>query len=329
MSQVTVRVNGLTLSHKGSGGWVRSTLPDVCKSPVSPVPYTNVAYSATLAKGTTTVRADGGHMISVKGSEYATSIGDEPGTGGGVISGVHMDRATWLSWSPNVFMEGRPVCRKTDKMLLNRGNTVSVGGDMERELAAGNVDDVICGIACTCMAIWKMGDPLPGYTLQGCFEQGVHANFYNGQYPRRDINPTLWAEVPFDRGNNWAMITAQPPNQDLPTSNYIRPNSRRLDLALVRDGRIETLYDIKFPGDPPLATSDPQRLRDYQAIAAKHDASLDEFIVEDRCPDCGSNELARKLFEGLAILLLLLLLRRLMPGDLPEGMPGPVGVPVA
>ena len=34
-----------------------------------PIPYPNISQSATLAKGTTTVKADGGMMIAIKGSE--------------------------------------------------------------------------------------------------------------------------------------------------------------------------------------------------------------------------------------------------------------------
>jgi Domain of unknown function (DUF4150) len=124
----TVGINGLTLCHKHSDGWVRSTLPDVCKAPAVPVPFVNVAFAKDLAKGAKTVFSHGGAMNGIKGSEFSKSIGDEPGVGGGVKSGVNLHRATFLSWSPNVFMEGRPVTRLTDRMLLNKGNTISAGG---------------------------------------------------------------------------------------------------------------------------------------------------------------------------------------------------------
>jgi hypothetical protein len=52
---VTVRVNHLTIAHKGTGGYARSTLPDVCKSPSPPVPYVNTSLISTLTKGTQTV----------------------------------------------------------------------------------------------------------------------------------------------------------------------------------------------------------------------------------------------------------------------------------
>ncbi|BAQ45712.1 RNA-binding S4 domain protein [Methylobacterium aquaticum] len=146
-SNETVKINDLTLCHKHSAiGFVRATLPDVCRSPVAPVPYANVAYARDLENGTVTVRSHGGAMNGVKGSRFYPSYDDEPGTGGGVTSGVNRHEATWLSWSPNVFMEGRPVTRLTDKMLMNRGNTVSVGGYQTRKPVGKEV--YICEIAC-------------------------------------------------------------------------------------------------------------------------------------------------------------------------------------
>jgi len=155
----TVSINGLTLCHKHSDGWVRSTVPDVCKSPDKAVPYTNTAYARDLEKGTTTVFSHGGAMNGVKGSEFSRSFGDEPGGGGGVKSGVNLDRATFLSWSPNVFMEGRNVTRLTDRMLLNRGNTISAGGyytgpvndDENKEIL-----EQICKSACECLREGRM-----------------------------------------------------------------------------------------------------------------------------------------------------------------------------
>ncbi|MCF1434270.1 DUF4150 domain-containing protein [Agrobacterium vitis] len=76
--QETVSINGLTLCHKHSDGWVRSTLPDLCISQDKPVPYTNTAYARDLAKGTTTVFSHGGAMNGITGSEFYRSFGDEP-----------------------------------------------------------------------------------------------------------------------------------------------------------------------------------------------------------------------------------------------------------
>jgi Domain of unknown function (DUF4150) len=82
----TVGINGLTLCHKHSDGWVRPALPDVCKAPTVPVPFVNVAFAKDLAKGTKTVFSHGGAMNGIKGSEFSKSIGDEPSIGGPAIA---------------------------------------------------------------------------------------------------------------------------------------------------------------------------------------------------------------------------------------------------
>jgi hypothetical protein len=70
--------------------------------------------------------------------------------------------------------------------------------------------------------------------------------FYDGRYPKSDS--PIWREVPFDRGNGWRVIERKD-GGGLPTSNYIRSNSRRLDIVRVKDGNIQKLYDVKFPND--------------------------------------------------------------------------------
>lgn len=128
---VSVLVNKLTLCHRGDGGGtVTATVPDVCKTPPNavPVPFPNIARAADLTGGTTTVFVDGNNMAAHSASRFAKSSGDEPGTLGGVVSGVNMGDASWISYSMDVFLEGLNACRLTDKMLLNHGNTVSMGG---------------------------------------------------------------------------------------------------------------------------------------------------------------------------------------------------------
>ena len=70
---VTVKVNGSSnsLVHKGSTGVSTATIPDVCKTPSPggpvPIPYPNISQSTTLAKGTKTVKADGGNTSRQQG----------------------------------------------------------------------------------------------------------------------------------------------------------------------------------------------------------------------------------------------------------------------
>lgn len=132
---VTIHVNGASnsLVHKGSMGIAKNTLPDVCKTPSPggpvPIPYPIIiSMSSDLVKGTKTVKVDGGNMAAIKGSQFSRCTGDEPGTAGGVKSSTNMKEATWITSSPDVKMEGKNVCRLSDKMQMNHGNTVCLAG---------------------------------------------------------------------------------------------------------------------------------------------------------------------------------------------------------
>jgi len=127
MSTNTI-VNSQTVVHKESDG-VLTTSPDVCLTPmgatVVPIPYVNVARSVDTSNGSRTVTVDG-NPIMLKDSVFSTSSGDEPGTAGGVTSGVNRGKAKFVNYSNNVFVEGRPVCRRLDPMISNLsspGNT--------------------------------------------------------------------------------------------------------------------------------------------------------------------------------------------------------------
>jgi hypothetical protein len=135
---VTVNINNLSLVHRQSAGYSAATLPDVCKTPAGgdPVSYPNVARAADLAKGTATVTADGGNMCAKHGSEFSKSTGDEPGTMGGVKSGVNMKEATFITCSFSVKLEGKGACRLTDKMFHNHRNTVNISGEVQPSLPA-------------------------------------------------------------------------------------------------------------------------------------------------------------------------------------------------
>ncbi len=131
---ITIKVNGTvnSLVHKGSNHFSAATIPDVCKTPTPggpvPIPYPNISQSATLDKGTKTVKADGGMMIAIKGSEFSMSNGDEPGSVGGVKSNTFIKESTWILYSFDVKMEGKGACRLTDKKFQNHENTADIMG---------------------------------------------------------------------------------------------------------------------------------------------------------------------------------------------------------
>jgi Domain of unknown function (DUF4150) len=130
----TVKVNGTVnaLVHKG-GSWMSiATVPDVCKTPTPggpvPLPYPNISQASTLSGGTTTVKVDGGNMAAIKGSKFAMSSGDEPGTVGGVKSSTFKQASTWLLYSFDVKLDGQNACRFSDKKFQNNENTVDAAG---------------------------------------------------------------------------------------------------------------------------------------------------------------------------------------------------------
>lgn len=155
---ITVKVNGdnNSVAHKGCSGFAKSTLPDVCKTPSPggpvPVPYpVIISMASDLANGTTTVKADGGNSIAIKGSEFSRCSGDEPGTAGGVKSSTNMKEATWILYAFTVKMEGKNACRLGDKLFMNHENTACLGGWTELPVLPKNLDPdalVACAIWC-------------------------------------------------------------------------------------------------------------------------------------------------------------------------------------
>ncbi len=143
---VTVKVNGTanSLVHKGSNGISVATIPDVCKTPSPagpvPLPYPNISQSSTLAKGTTTVKADGGMMIAIKGSEFSLSNGDNAGVAGGVKSSTFMKESSWILYSFDVKMDGKNACRLTDKKFQNHENTADLTGVLQPPLTILEAD---------------------------------------------------------------------------------------------------------------------------------------------------------------------------------------------
>ena len=157
---VTIMANGLTICHKGSGGSAKNSTPDVCKTPTSggpvPIPYMIVSLSSDLVRGSTTVKADGGYSIANKGSAHSRCTGDEAGTVKGVVSGTQLDESTWITYSPNVLVQGKNICRKTDKLHMNKKNCMSgVGGEYEVPLSVTDpILQELCRVFCEAREEW-------------------------------------------------------------------------------------------------------------------------------------------------------------------------------
>lgn len=243
---ITIKINHLTLVHKDSGGIAKATLPDVCLTPTSsgpvPINYPNIAFSKDLVKGTTTVFADGGHMCANKGSEFYKSIGDEAGSVGGVVSGTHLAEATWITYSPDVFMEGRNACRLADKMLMNHGNTACLAGVLNPELAA---EPTAPELQTLCNMMCDIKD-LPG-PKQKLIEKELKA-----LDKMMDYKSTIKAEVPYNMSTLEPYMSKNEPGRA--TDNWFNGGHRRPD-AIITDGspptrdNIRSVVEMKFKGD--------------------------------------------------------------------------------
>jgi len=94
--------------------------PDVCKSPTVPVPYMIVSNFINSQNVATTVNATKDPTFT-KVSWIQGVIGDEGGTGKGVVSGTHAGGgASWAqNWSSSVRAEGQNIVRNDDPCYMN------------------------------------------------------------------------------------------------------------------------------------------------------------------------------------------------------------------
>lgn len=117
--------NNRTVVHKSSTG-ILTAFPDVCKTPTPagpiPIPYPNIAMSSDTAKGSKDVKMDG-NPVMLKDSTFSKSTGDEPGSAGGVVSGITKGEAIFINYSFDVKVEGKNVPRLGDMMITNKKNT--------------------------------------------------------------------------------------------------------------------------------------------------------------------------------------------------------------
>ena len=132
----TVFVNIRSVAHKGAGGKAVCMTPDVCKTPAAPspvpIPYPNIAQDSSTADGSKTVKFDG-NPIMLKTSNFSTSSGDEAGNaGGGIASSKFKGKAKFVSYSFDVKVEGKNVCRHLDMTLMN-GNGFNDNGNYTKK----------------------------------------------------------------------------------------------------------------------------------------------------------------------------------------------------
>lgn len=257
---VTVKVNGTvnSLVHKGSNHFSMATIPDVCKTPSPggpiPLPYPNVSMSNTLDKGTTTIKADGGNMIAIKGSEFSMSQGDEPGTAGGVKSSTFKKESTWILYSFDVKMDGQNACRLTDKKFQNHENTADMMGTGGVPVPITAAEKALQKMVCKCDEEEDKKTPNEtdcmalGDRKHACVDKKIQKHNEQGK------KPTLGNEAGWTADTPPAMI----PFERKKTFRSVRrgtdwPDAVSFDAA----GDPEQIFDFKFkcpsstyPGEP-------------------------------------------------------------------------------
>jgi Domain of unknown function (DUF4150)/VRR-NUC domain len=295
---ITVRATGNSICHKGSGGTVRNTIPDVCKTPTVPVPHTIVSFSRDLARGSRSVFADGGNSIAIKGSIFTTCTGDEPGVGKGVKSGTVRGESRWLTWSPTVYIESRNVCRLTDKMTMNSGNAASLGGLTQAQVAADADLIILCIIFCKCLESPTTSRSGKSDLRQFCVSTALNAGDQASGWksvakPEVPYNMTTTPPTPIMHRGADGALTTQPSaywqSQAGNIEGYVAGTGmvRKPDVVLVRNptvppiqSNIRRIVEMKFPGD----SWSPGQEKAYQQIAGA--APVDEMNEES----CGCAE---------------------------------------
>jgi hypothetical protein len=101
----------LPASSKQSGQCF--AMPDVCKTPVPggppvPIPYPNTGMVMQVTGESTKVKICNFGAVTKK-TEMPRSMGDEPGTLGGVVSNVNMNKIVYKKGSSKVKVEGQPL----------------------------------------------------------------------------------------------------------------------------------------------------------------------------------------------------------------------------
>ncbi len=129
--------NGREISCKAGDGKTICEFPDVCFTPPEnpatppgiPVPYPNTAFSKDTTSGSKTVKISKKEVMLKNKSFFKTSTGDEAGCAAkkGIITSKIKGKAYFISWSPNVKVEGENVVRHLDMTTNNHASPMANG----------------------------------------------------------------------------------------------------------------------------------------------------------------------------------------------------------
>ncbi len=108
-------------------------MPDVCITPAGPaqvpIPYPNIGMLNQAKKTSKKVKFVSKEAVTLK-SEIPKSMGDEAGTGKGVVSGTNMDKITFKKGSAKVKIEGQPCIHLTAMSGHNGANANMPAGNV-------------------------------------------------------------------------------------------------------------------------------------------------------------------------------------------------------
>ncbi len=97
--------------------------PDVCWTPIGdkkiPLPYAITHTMATAQQCSRNVFFNGKAAYLHANSYVDNVTGDEPGVDGGVVTGVNMKVSHSQQHSPTVYINGKPMVRTADTVLMN------------------------------------------------------------------------------------------------------------------------------------------------------------------------------------------------------------------
>jgi hypothetical protein len=114
-----------------------AAFPDVCMTPPEnpatppgvPVPYPNFGMASDTTEGSKTVKINKKPVMLRNQSHFKKSSGDEAGCAAkkGVISSKNRGKVYFVSWSPDVKVEGKNVVRHLDMTTHNHGSPANEG----------------------------------------------------------------------------------------------------------------------------------------------------------------------------------------------------------
>ncbi|WP_337030518.1 DUF4150 domain-containing protein [Pantoea agglomerans] len=108
-------------ARKNSKMIIVGLVPDVCFTPgiPSPIPYQVVAFLGESQGTATSVHFSNDEAFIHNKSLVMRTMGDEPGSNGGVITGTTQGICTSIQHSTDTFIEGNQMVRVGDLFFMN------------------------------------------------------------------------------------------------------------------------------------------------------------------------------------------------------------------